>query len=539
MEQGRKAPGIGRRFRDDESGSVIVFGLILFLLMATMGGIAVDLMRYETTRTALQQTLDRGVLAAASLTQDLDPEGVVRDYVDKAGLGEFLDDVEVVQGLNFREVDANASALVPPFFMKLVGVEELIAPAVSAAEQRINNVEVVMVLDISGSMQNQPTRIINLRAAAQEFVDELLLDDTDNRISISVVPYNGQVNLGPSLMSKFNIYDLHGVANNYCVDLPSSVYSGTAMSRTNPMPQTGHVDSFSTSSTSNSYQAIQPMNTANIWCPTVSANYVRVHSNDATTLKAQIAALSAIGATSIHAGMKWGVTLLDPASRGIVNELVAEGVVPSHFAGRPFDFDDEEVMKVVILMTDGEHFREERMNDGYRTGLSPIWRSNGDGNLSIHHPSRGGSNVYWVPHRNSGAGEWRSAPWNSGAGTTQLTWVNVWQRARVSWVAWQLYARALGTSNDTRSSLYSTWMSNFRTQTETNLMDSRLQSVCTAAKSNGVVVFGIAFEAPANGRTQILNCSTSPSHYFDAQGLEIATAFRAIASQITYLRLTQ
>ena len=73
-------------------------------------------------------------------------------------------------------------------------------------------------------------------------------------------------------------------------------------------------------------------------------------------------------------------------------------------------------------------------------------------------------------------------------------------------------------------------------------MDTQLQQVCTLAKANGVVVYGIAFEAPANGQTQIRNCSTdgtTGSHYFNATGLQISTAFSAIASNISQLRLTQ
>ena len=55
----------------------------------------------------------------------------------------------------------------------------------------------------------------------------------------------------------------------------------------------------------------------------------------------------------------------------------------------------------------------------------------------------------------------------------------------------------------------------------------------------GVTVYGIAFEAPTGGRTQISQCATSSAHYFNAAGLQIRTAFRAIASNISHLRLTQ
>jgi hypothetical protein len=216
----------------------------------------------------------------------------------------------------------------------------------------------------------------------------------------------------------------------------------------------------------------------------VANNYVRPLSNDINALRSQIASLQAVGATSIDAGLRWGLTLVDPNSRGVVSQLVASGEVPSHFAGRPFDWDDPEVLKVIVLMTDGEHFAEERINTDYKTGLSPIWRSSGDNRFSIHHPSySGSSNKYWVPHRNDGSGEWRSSPWNSGSGVYQLTWVEVWKRLRVKYVAWQLYARALGTSSSTRTSVYNTWVGNFRSLANTSDMNARLNQLCTLAKA--------------------------------------------------------
>ena len=59
-------------FRDDERGAMAVFILLMFVVMFMFGGIAIDVMRYETRRVALQQTMDRaaleGRLDAALLT---------------------------------------------------------------------------------------------------------------------------------------------------------------------------------------------------------------------------------------------------------------------------------------------------------------------------------------------------------------------------------------------------------------------------------------------------------------------------------------
>jgi len=527
------------RFVRNESGSLIVFGLFIFVLMLMAGGLSVDLMRYEAERSRIQNTADRASLAAASMRQELEPEAVVADYFARAGLSAHLDDTVVDEGLNYRNVRALTTTNVHTFFMPLMGIDELTSSGAGAAEERITNVEIALILDISGSMQNTPSRITNLKSAADEFVLKILEDDEDDRVSISLVPYNGQVNVGPGLTQAFNVTHQHGTPNVYCVDLPPSVYNSVVMDSSLPMEQTAWADSFSSVSTSNSYQSPQAPNPANIWCPAVANNYVRPLSNDINALRSQIASLQAVGATSIDAGLRWGLTLVDPNSRGVVSQLVASGEVPSHFAGRPFDWDDPEVLKVIVLMTDGEHFAEERINTDYKTGLSPIWRSSGDNRFSIHHPSySGSSNKYWVPHRNDGSGEWRSSPWNSGSGVYQLTWVEVWKRLRVKYVAWQLYARALGTSSSTRTSVYNTWVGNFRSLANTSDMNARLNQLCTLAKAQNVLIFGIAFEAPQNGADVIRACA-SPNRFYDVQGLQITTAFRQIRAQISSLRLTQ
>ena len=217
-------------------------------------------------------------------------------------------------------------------------------------------------------------------------------------------------------------------------------------------------------------------------------------------------------------------------------ELIAANQISTTFSGRPYEYTDDEAMKIIVLMTDGEHFAEERVNDAYKSGLSTIYRSSGDGNYSIYHASRSGTSKYWVPHRT----EWRATAWTSNStAAVQQTWPQVWSNLRLSYVAWQMYARAFGTTNSTRSSQYTAAMTAFRTLTPTTTMDTQLQSACSLARTNGVTVYGIAFEAPSNGQTQIAACATTAAHYFNANGLQIQSAFRAIASNISQLRLTQ
>ena len=527
------------RFRRAEDGSLVVFSVFMFLIILFLGALGVDLMRFEMERAKLQSTLDRAVLAAADIDQSLDPEAVVNDYFTKSGLGGSVTGVTVTEGLGYRSVSATARKSVSTQLVHMFGMDTLSAPAAGAAEERVDAVEISLVLDVSGSMASN-NRIVNLRSAGHDFIDAIFDNSAANKVSLSIVPYNGQVNVGPDLIDKYNITDRH--TNTYCVDLPSSVYNSAALSPTLPMSQHVFADTYNSSNTSSSYSTtnMTPSST-NRWCDPNPANRIRVHNNNVTALKGFITALQPVGATSIDAGMRWGAALLDPSARSVVTQLVSEGVVNAPFAGRPLAYDDPEVLKVLVLMTDGEHWPNEYVNDGFRAGPSPVWRNSSNGRLSIRHEVSGSNKFYW-PSNNS----WQNRPEGASSATNmgtavQLTWPEVWQRARVAWVAHHLYRRALGGS-------VSYWVDTIRTREgtvigsgphEVSMMNNRLLSLCSKMKTQGVVIYTVAFEAPTAGRNLLRNCASSSNHAFDVDGLEISSAFASIATSIRKLRLTQ
>ena len=522
------------RFRGSDEGSLTIFALMLFVLMIAMAGVAIDVMRYEATRTQLSNTLDRCTLMAASLHQTLDPQDVVEDCVAKAGLAEQLQSVTVTDAMNSREVRSFAVADTKPMFLHLIGIDRFDAKSASGATQKITNVEISLVLDVSGSMSG--AKIANLKRAASDFVDTMLDNDPDHRVSIAIVPYNAQVNLGPTLRAKYNATHLHNVADVNCLELPAAAFSAPGISRSLPLPMMAYSDHYFGTNTSNVFTgpadaAYARPNFAANFCNKTTNNVVRLPSQNRATLKSQINALTAGGNTSITLGMKWGTALLDPEARSIYSEYISAGQMNANLAGRPFDYDDNESMKVVVLMTDGEHVAHDRITDPYKTGPSPIYKSPGDGNYSIYHATQPGANKYWVPHLNG----WRPTAWtNTGTPAVQQNWEDIWANLKLSYVAWQFYGRPYGATayNNAINTMRAVYAS-------APAMDAQLQTTCTQAKENGVIVYGIAFEAPLNGQTQISRCASSAQHYFAANGAEIGTAFDTIASNLTMLKLTQ
>ena len=196
-----------KKFQRDEDGSLVMFSLFIFLAMLMFGGIAVDLMLYENRRTHIQNSTDRAVLAAANLNQTVDPTEVVQDYLAKVGVEVSEEDVTVVEigeapVITGRQVSVSVNSNGDTILMNLVGVDTLPYGASSEAEEGVNDVEVSLVLDISGSMRG--TKLTQMQDAAKDFVDGILEGASDNRVSVSLIPYAAQVSAGPDLLSRIN-----------------------------------------------------------------------------------------------------------------------------------------------------------------------------------------------------------------------------------------------------------------------------------------------------------------------------------------------
>jgi Flp pilus assembly protein TadG len=517
----RSAALFARALRD-ERGSLTVFGLFIFVLMLMVGGLAVDLMRFETERVRLQNTLDRSVLAAASLNQMQGRKAVVSEYFAKAGLAGSLGEVDVDEGLNHRKVTAAAATPVKTLFMSMMGISELTAPAFSQARENRLDVEISLVLDVSGSMDSNQ-RLPRLKTAAKQFVDALLVqkDHDRDRVSISIVPFSMQVSAGAEILSFFDVSAEHGYSN--CVDFAPAAFQSTAVAANSVLKRTGHFDPLSSSVTPTDFV-----------CRVPPSREILAFSNDSAALKAKIDSFTAGGNTSIEIGAKWGLFLLDPSSQPIATARIAAGKTDADFAGRPVAYTEPETLKVLIVMSDGANTDQYMLKDAYNSGLSDVFRDPGTGRFSIYDAGRIGDQ-YWVLDSTTGlTGSWQAQPYRSGtAAAVQLTYPELWNA-----VPLKTY-NTLRSSIPERSSSFD-W-NTVVTRVQTGTKNTRTSQICSAAKAAKVEVFTIAFETSGAGQATLRDCATAPveRHFFDVNGLQISEAFSTIASQINQLRLSQ
>ncbi|SEO07934.1 Tad domain-containing protein [Palleronia pelagia] len=538
----RPAPGASGRFAREEDGSFVLFGIYLVIAMLLVGGVAVDIIRHDYERIRMQGVVDTAILAAADLDQTLDPEAVVRDHFDKAGVLERLDHVEVIENINSRVVSAQASMDVNTMFIRSIGMDKIGALAGGMAREDIRDIEVSLVLDISGSMADF-SRIDNLKTAAKDFVSTVLSgvdDGRENEVSISIVPYSTEVNIGSEMASLFALTDVHDFS--HCVNFQSSDFDSIAMDLSLSRQQTAHFDPFTNGFTFEE-RAPDPLLTP---CRADEAAEITYFSQDEAELHASIDALTPGGNTSIDVGLKWGAALLDPSMRTPITTLSALGKADPAFVGRPYDHDRNNTMKIIVVMTDGQNTYQYRLKDAYRgTALTDVWGAMITG---ASNPEDDGFRLsidddeyqdfdndgrweedWWIPNR----GRWYNSNWG-GDTAHRMTYQELWSVASLGWHAyWGRYRQY------NNADTYYSWKEIPYTNIGPATKDPRMTDMCEQSKDAGILVFSIALDVAESNATRMEDCASSDNHYFNVQGTELLYAFSAIASTINQLRLVQ
>jgi Flp pilus assembly protein TadG len=413
------------RFRDDERGSMALIILFTFLAMIMFGGIAVDVMRFETRRVAMQQTLDRAALAAAGLpdTDDLtkvrEPVDVANDWFAKTDLeAGFMVDFSkpTVTAINVpgkREVTISAKVTSHNFFMGIFSPRDYLeGPTSTKAAQGVANVEVMLVLDITGSMGDPivpgKSKLTALKESAKAFVDLVEEKDKKNGVSIGIVPYSAQVNVPPAIRDLFAVTNKAtwngvpdaGMPTINCFEFPVAGFTSMGVPLATSIPMAAYADAGSGTTTNGTYVAPQGHDTSgqgNVPCranaekdstpyPDHEMNQIMLPTKDGQKVKDKIDRLTAYGTTYIAVGMRWGTALMDQAARPIYDALLAGEIDPvtgkKAMEGRPANNGDGRTRKIIVLMTDGEHVNNNHVLDTYKSGLSPIWLGE-DGNYAI------------------------------------------------------------------------------------------------------------------------------------------------------------
>lgn len=545
-----------KKFTYDERGSFSVFVVGTFTTMILVSGAAIDFIRFEAVRSSIQYNLDRAVIAAASMRQTQDPADVVEDYMSKVetltAFSVSMDDDNTSVTLTGRKVSAVATATIDTFFLRLTGINTMDVTASSRASEEIPNLEISMVLDVSGSMSG--SKIASLQTAANTFVETVIIDDDESLTSISIVPYSTNVSVPQSM---WDLYATEGLtANTRCMIFDDADYSFPGINMTATQRQLPYYSYDGGFQTDHNFGD----------CKTATYAEIMPFSTSVTNLQTKINSLVATGSTASHIGAKWGVALLDPAANDIGADIGGE------VASLPTPYSETGVLKVLILMTDGQNTSHYDLKDDFRSGASRMYYVTDVSDQEVteseavctenwmewYYVNRGwysyychyetttttetvdSSGYYIYKPENNGYYKVNNG-YSQGSYSTTLpgdpsavsgengyqlnyTWPEVWEM-----MSTYGYGKTIGES----------WSYAETTYSSSSQADAQMLDACSAAKSNGIVVYTIAFSAPSSAETLLKSCATSLSNYYDVDTTDIATAFASIAVSVQKLKLTQ
>ncbi len=513
------------RFKKDERGVfAVIFGILSVVMVATSGAV-VDYVGVQQARSQAQIALDATVLALQpsiySLTDEqirVLAEDMVQERMAASGVSIEMETAESIatDGTLFLQ----ARMTVPMAFVSLVGISEMNARVAAQATRKKLAVEVMMVLDNSGSMAAS-SRMTNLKTAASNAA-EILFDgeETQSNVFIGIVPFTSFVNIGTdnSNASWLDVAGESSIANdNFDDDSDDSTPFNGNVNRlalydqlnnvswrgcvdARPHTQTGpdsHLDTDDTPPTnSNPDTKFVPSfapDTPDSWA-TWLADYE--DDNDAP-------ACNGINGGSDRERQErlckydgnintasWGPNFDCPSAELLpltnykqpvldaIDDMEARGATNIHMGtiwgfralspGEPFTEGgeyDEATAKVLIVMTDGQNTMYARNNMNGAAYNSPY-----------------------------------GYPFNGRLGA-------------VGWSSNQMIAE----------------------------MNVRTIESCNNAKAQDITVYTVGLNPPNNAtRTMLENCATSVAHaYFPEQPSELDAVFSDIANQLAALRLAQ
>jgi len=199
----------------DQRGNVMFLTAAAILPVIGLLGSGIDIGRAYMAELRLQQACDAGVLAGRRAMSGGTYSSAAQAEANKMFNYNFKSDAYGSSGVTFAShaqgtsnVTGSASATLPTSLMQIFDYEKFDLAVNCTAKLEISNADVMMVLDVTGSMAttnsgDSVNRITALKSATMDFFDTLTTADVgDGRLRFGVVPYSSAANVGQIIYAK-------------------------------------------------------------------------------------------------------------------------------------------------------------------------------------------------------------------------------------------------------------------------------------------------------------------------------------------------
>lgn len=189
---------LAKRFFRETTATILVAFALMGPIVVGAAGMALDYTNAYLVQQRLLQAIDSAALAAAAASSDpVEIEQRILDFFEKnyppEKLGATFDpEVTVTDGT----VHVTGYAFYITYFLNLIGIDEIEVTADTTVEREVRGLEVVMVLDNTGSMSTN-NNIGTLKTATRDFINLLFQRANDPQdIKIGLVPFANAVRVG-------------------------------------------------------------------------------------------------------------------------------------------------------------------------------------------------------------------------------------------------------------------------------------------------------------------------------------------------------
>jgi Flp pilus assembly protein TadG len=360
--------GVLVRFRDDRSGATaIMFAMMALVMMLAIGG-AIDIGRWLHARDQTLAAIDAALLAGGRALQTNSTDTATALAAAKSYYAQNVttrlpvtdDTVKFTVSSDGMSMTANGSAYIKTPFLQLANISKL--PLINTATADFSksqiavggnggeNLEVAMMLDITGSMAGQ--KLQDMKDSANDLINIVVWKDQSKYTSrVAIVPFSEDIRLPTT--TAMNAARGTGLASSKNVTTGSGFFQQTAtyylsdcvvertgtQKYTDAVPKSGqyvmaHYTSNYTGNGSNKKGV----------CTVPAGSEVMPLTSDVTALQAKINGLSASGGTAGHLGTAWAWYTLSPNWKSLWAS-----------ANQPAAYGSANLKKIAILMTDGEY----------------------------------------------------------------------------------------------------------------------------------------------------------------------------------------
>ncbi len=388
-----------------EQGSALpLIGLGIMTLVGSTG-IAIDMGRAQMAQSRMSNALDAAGLAAGANVNSVDIDAEVTKYFYTNFPPGYLDtqvqSLTVTGNADLTVLTLDSSGKVPTTIMKIFGIDDVDISAHTEITRHSTGIELVMVIDTTGSMGGSAgggtSKINAAKNAANTLLDIVYGDqDTQDNLWVGLVPFSQGVNVGESraawtLPDSFDwgttewagCVDAREANNRDVTDDPPlndgvnpdtrfpkyywachrdyNAWFGTNSSRNNCR---------TSPSSSVRYKSLSTNRGPNKYC----TQELQALTASKSTVKAAVQTLSPQGNTHIVLGAAWAWRMLSPRWQGQWGgEMNANNL--------PLDYDTPLMNKAVVLMTDGDNVISNNVRGAYgylsdgNLGTTTQWRA--------------------------------------------------------------------------------------------------------------------------------------------------------------------